>query len=36
MSMGAKIARARMKIWMQNLAYNMRRLVTLERMADAT
>jgi len=41
MSMGAKIvrtigmARARMKIGMQNLAYNMRRFVTLERMAAA-
>lgn len=39
MTMGAKIvraigiARARMKIGMQNLVYNMRRFVTLERMA---
>ena len=39
MTMGAKIVRtvgivrARMKIGMQNLAYNMRRFVTLERMA---
>ena len=29
------IARARLKIGMQNLAYNVRRLVTLERMANA-
>lgn len=41
MSMGGKIvrtigiARARMKIGMQNLAYNMRRFVILERMARA-
>jgi IS5 family transposase len=29
------IARARLKIGMQNLVYNIRRLVTLERMAAA-
>jgi transposase, IS5 family len=29
------IVRARAKIGLQNLAYNMRRLVTLERMAAA-